>query len=419
MTLKSILGASTLLVMGASVAHAGGLDRTRLPYAALFESGRYVELGFSTVSPSVSGGYSATASSGALAGALGFTASDSTGGMAQSYQTYSLSYKADLSDKLSYGIFLNTPYGADSLYSQGLYSGLEAHWDSKQIAALLKYDLSGGFSVYGGLRYLESAPQINIPDAMISAGFLAQAQTLQQQAIAAAGAGNIALAGQLGAQATALANVAAQDLTYTAQGERTGDVGFILGAAYERPDIALRVGLTYEEGMTHSFRTVENLAPLGLVDFESVTEIEMPKSITLDFQSGIAADTLLFGSIKWTEWSVWEVRPAGYDGLFNDSVTGFDNNVLTYQLGLGRKINDNLSVFARATYEKANGGIASRLAPTDGTKGIGFGATWRQDNMKITGGVEYAKLGDAIDGSGTVFEGNKAVGVGISVGFTF
>lgn len=417
MTLKSILGASTVLVMGASVAHAGGLDRSRLPYAALFESGRYVELGFSTVSPSVEGTYPAQIAG--LAPLLGFAHSGGTGNMAQSYQTFSFAYKADLSEKLSYGIFLNTPYGADALYSQGFYNGLEATWNSRQITGLLKYDLNGGFSVYGGLRYLESEPNIVIPDALLSAGVLQDAQALQQQALEAAGAGNLPLALQLGTQATALSNLAAQDLTYTAKGDKTGDVGFIIGAAYERPDIALRVGLTYEQGMTHKFRTVENLAPLGIVDLESVTEIEMPQSVTLDFQTGVAADTLLFGSIKWTEWSVWEVRPTGYDQAFGSEVTGFDNDVLTYQLGLGRKINDNLSVFARATYEKANGGVASRLSPTDGTKGIGIGATWRQDNMKITGGIEYAKLGNAVDGTPTAFQGNKAVGVGISVGFTF
>ena len=188
------------------------------------------------------------------------------------------------------------------------------------------------------------------------------------------------------------------------------------------PDIALRVGLTYESGVTHDFATAE-LFSGPAPDGSSTTEIEIPKSVTLDFQSGIAKDTLLFGSLKWSEWSTWSVSPPIYQavipGTANDVITNFDNDVLTWQLGVGRRINENLSVFARATYEKANGGISSRLAPTDGTKGIGIGATWRQDNMKITGGIEYAKLGDAIDSVGTVFEGNKAVGVGISVGFTF
>ena len=141
--------------------------------------------------------------------------------------------------------------------------------------------------------------------------------------------------------------------------------------------------------------------------------------MTLDVQSGIAANTLLFGSVKWSEWSVWHVDPALFNTLTGGEVTGFENDVITYQLGIGRKINDNLSVFARVGYEKPSGDVASRLSPTDGMSSIGLGGSWTQNNMKITGGVEYVKLGDAVDGSGTVFSGNTAVGVGVSVDFTF
>ena len=108
----------------------------------------------------------------------------------------------------------------------------------------------------------------------------------------------------------------------------------------------------------------------------------------------------------------WEVRPTGYNGVFNSDITSFDNDVITYQIGLGRKLNDNWSVFTRASYEKANGGIASRLAPTDGQSTFGIGGTYTRDNLKITGGVEYIRIGGAVDGSGTVFEGNDGMVLG-------
>jgi long-subunit fatty acid transport protein len=147
----------------------------------------------------------------------------------------------------------------------------------------------------------------------------------------------------------------------------------------------------------------------------------MPKSIALDFQSGIAKDTLLFGSIRWTEWSAWHVRPPRYFGAVGDEITGFDNDVLTYQLGVGRRLNENFAVFARIGYEKANGGDASRLAPTDGSRSIGIGGTYTKDNLKITGGIEYVKLGDATDSAPTrtVFSGNDAIGFGVTVGIRF
>ncbi len=381
------------LAMTTGLAQAGGIDRSSLPYSILFEEGRVMQFGLSTVNPGVSGTYSPTLTF------LGGT--PDTGDMAESYRTYTFAYKADLNDKLSYGIFLNTPYGADANYKSGFYTGLEAHWQSEQLAALLKYQVADRMSVYGGLRYVRSRADIAIPDSLIRGG-------LRQAGLA----GN--------AQAAALAAGAPMGtLAYTADGETDGQLGIILGAAYEIPDIALRVGLTYESSVTHSFRTTEAIAAVPSISGVGTTNVEMPQSVTLDFQSGVAKDTLVFGSIKWSEWSKWEVRPPGYNALTGSDITSFDNNVITYSLGVGRKINDNLSLFARIGYEKANGGVISRLSPTDGLHSIGVGGSWTKDNFKITGGVEYVKLGDATDGSETQFTNNEAVGVGMSVLFSF
>ncbi len=385
--MKTMLGATTALVVGTLTAQAGGIDRSRIAYSALFEAGRYIELSFSNVKPEVTGTYTGAAA------ALG----TQTGNMAGSYTNLSFAYKADINDSLSYAIFINTPYGADASYSQGFYSGLTATWESQQIAAILKYKIDENISVYGGLRYLESQAQIALPDRLIRAGLLA------------AGGAGAALAGA----------APAGTLAYSAGSDKDGQVGWIVGAAYERPDIALRVGLTFESGVSHSFATRETLAAVGSVNAAGVTNVEIPDAITLDFQTGIAADTLLFGSVRYSEWTVWEVRPPVYNATFNDNITDFDNNVVTWQLGVGRRLNENLSVFARATYEKANGGVASRLAPTDGSTGFGLGATWRQDGVKVTGGLEYVKLGDAVDGSGTRFAGNSAIGFGLTLGYSF
>ncbi|MCZ8152445.1 MAG: outer membrane protein transport protein [Rhodobacteraceae bacterium] len=382
--MKTMLGATTALVVGTLTAQAGGIDRSRIAYSALFEAGRYIELSFSNVKPEVTGTYTGAAA------ALG----TQTGNMAGSYTNLSFAYKADINDSLSYAIFINTPYGADASYSQGLYTGLTATWESQQIAAVLKYKIDENISFYGGLRYVESEAQIALPDQLIRAGLAA--------------AGN------------PLAGLApAGTLAYSATGAKDGQVGVIVGAAYERPDIALRVGLTYESGVSHSFATRETFVAAGAVNAAGVTNVEIPDAVTLDFQTGIAADTLLFGSVRYAEWTVWEVRPPVYNANFNDNITDFDNNVVTWQLGVGRRLNENLSVFARATYEKANGGVASRLAPTDGSTGFGLGATWRQDGVKVTGGLEYVKLGDAVDGSGTRFAGNSAIGFGLTLGYSF
>ena len=387
--MKHLAAAAGLLALSANAVTAGGIDRSRLNYGILFEKGNYGELGFSSVSPDVSGTYIPAFGGG------------STGDMAGGYRTYSLSYKQDINDKLSFGLFVNTPYGADANYTKGPYTGLRANWDSTQLAALVRYEATPAVSVYGGLRYVRSKADINIPDALIRGG------------LAKAGAAGNAEAAAIAAGAPA------GTLNYTAVGESDGRFGYIIGAAYEKPEIALRVGLTYESAIKHKFRTTESIAAIPSISGVGTTEVEMPKTLTLDFQSGIAKNTLLFGAIRWSEWSVWKVRPKGYGALFGQDITNFENNVLTYQLGIGRKINENWSVFARASYEDAKGGIASRLSPTDGQKSFGIGGSYTKDALKITAGLEYVKLGDAVDGSGTAFAGNHAVGFGLSVGYRF
>ncbi len=393
--MKHLATAASLLALSAGAVTAGGIDRSRLNYGILFEKGSYVEFGASRVSPDVSGTFAA-----ALGGI-------STGDMAGNYATFSLSYKQDINDKLSFGLFVNTPYGADASYQTGVYNGLRAQWDSNQIAGILRYEVTPAISVYGGLRYVQSKATISIPDTLIRGG-LAQA------------AANPNLSAERRAQAGALAGGAPPGtLAYEASGASDGRFGYVIGAAYEKPEIALRVALTYESGITHKFNTTEFIAAVPSISGNGVTEVEMPKSITLDFQSGIAKDTLAFGSIRWSEWSVWEVRPPGYNALTGSDITSFENDVITYQIGIGRKLNDNWSIFTRASYEKANGGVSSRLAPTDGQSTFGVGGTYTKDNLKVTGGVEYIRVGDAVDGSNTQFGSNDGIGFGLSVGYRF
>ena len=150
--MKYIISAVGALALTTSLAHAGGIERSGSNYSALFDKGRVMTLGFSNATPSISG-------------VLGPFA---TGNMAESFSTLSFSYKADVNDKLSYAIFMNTPFGADAHYTTGAYTGLEAHWQSNQLAALLKYQLTDRASVYGGLRYVTSSATIYIPAQMLN-----------------------------------------------------------------------------------------------------------------------------------------------------------------------------------------------------------------------------------------------------------
>lgn len=395
------------LAVAAGGAQAGGIDRILNPYGVLFEEGNYVELSFTSLSPQVSGTYPAAAGGG------------STGDMAEDSTYLSFAYKHQFTDQFSLALFQNQPYGALADYGLGFYTGLEATWISDQTALVGRYKFDSNWSVHGGLRYVNSNANITIPDQLNRAGFQSAANQLNSVPASALNAAQTAQLAQLNAALAAPAGA----LTYTATGtDYDAQVGYILGVAYERPEIGLRVALTYESEITHEIATQETWAgPFALTGgtFNGTTEIIIPQSIKLDFQSGVAQNTLVFGYLRWSEWSKWSVAPQGYFGVTGSEITGFDNDVMTYQLGVAHRFNDTLAMFGRVTYEKANGGIASRLSPTDGSTSYGFGVRLSHENVNVTAGVEYAKLGDAVDSSGTVFEGNDLVGFGVTVGVRF
>lgn len=454
--MKTDLTLAAALMLTTTVASAGGIDRTLTEYASLFEVGNYAELSYAAVQPNVTGTYSAPLV------ALGGTTS--TGVMSQDFSTLSGSMKYDLTPRLALGLFFNQPFGTEAYYPDGANRGLMAEWESNSQAIVMKYQVTPNISVYGGVRSIESQASILIPNQLIAApiaqaqsdGALQLAQGANQAAagaqlaadnaaLAAAG-GDAATAAELGAQALALGaqaqslgaqaqalgaqaqmtadtisvstNATTGPFTYRAETEKDRQTSYIVGAAYERPQIALRVALTYEQGYTHSFETVETLAATQL-NLTSTTDVEMPDVYTLDFQTGVAKDTLVFGSIRHATWGNWEVRPVGYEALASDNVADFESDVTTYRIGVGRQINDAFSGFARITYEARSDDTPSPLAPVDGSTAFGIGGSYVRDAFRITAGVEYITFGDTTDDTGTVFANNDAVALGLSVGYRF
>ncbi|MDA7426991.1 outer membrane protein transport protein [Primorskyibacter aestuariivivens] len=396
--MKYVLGTAVMASFVASIASAGGIERARPAYNILFEDGNYAQFSFSQINADVSGDYSATA---AFIGG-----SSSTGDMSNVERQIGFGLKLQLTDRLDAAVLLSQPYGADAVYGRGFYEGLTAQWNSTAVDTVLKYQINERMSIYGGASLLTSSADIMIPVAL---GNIAS----DPDGPAALGGGPL--------PGSIVSDYAASSSTET-------DVGYVLGAAYEIPDIALRVALTYRSAITHDFDAQESYTQLTLpggvptftpVNTTTDTSIEMPQSWTLDFQSGVAPKTLVFGSVKWTEWSKWEVRPGAYEAETGSDIVSFENDVFTYQLGVGRQVTENLSLFARVGHETKKGGTASRLSPTDGYTSVGFGGSYQLGQAKITAGIEHAWLGDAETSTPTDFTGNTATGFGLTVGFAF
>lgn len=342
-----ITAAGIVLALTSSTALAGGIDRSGQPIGFIFEKGNVVELSYGSVSPSVSGVFTHP-----LAGAL------PSGDVAPSYGVASMSLKYDVNEKLSLGLLLDQPYGANVSYNTAgypLHTSI-AKVKSTAISVLGRYKFSENVSAHVGLRSV-TADGVYDP-----AG------------------------------------------PYASTYSKDSDLGYLVGVAYEKPEIALRVALTYASAVDFAMDgTAGDLTA------------EMPKSVNLDFQSGVAANTLVFGSIRWADWTSAHIT---------DSVAGtivdYDDDVITYSLGVGRKFSESFSGALTLGYEKSTGTLASNLSPTDGYFSVGVGGTYTKDNMKITAGVRYVDIGDATtEIIGANFSGNKALAVGLKVAFTF
>lgn len=282
-----------------------------------------------------------------------------TGDISPSYTQLSVAYKRDLSDKLSLGVQIDQPYGAHVQYPP-LLGGGYAELTSSSINVISRYKFDGGFSAHAGLSYVTIDGRIFVPTSGVAA------QTFSADA----------------------------------------DVAYMAGVAYERPDIALRVALTYFSGSDHSLDS-----SLG-----TVGTINPGQAVNLDFQTGIAANTLIFGQIRWVDWTDTRVVVPPADPLIS-----YAEDRVTYTLGVARKFNDTWSGALTLGYEEDQGNIQSTLSPTDGFMSVGLAAIYTQDNIKVTTGIRYVELGDAVTPSGVLgpFTDNTALAVGVKVGWSF
>ena len=197
------------------------------------------------------------------------------------------------------------------------------------------------------------------------------------------------------------------------------EIGYVYGAVYTRDDIAMRVELTAETSTDFELATTNTgLAGVG-GSATGTTKGSTPDYLNLYFQSGIAADTLVYGSVRTANWSENQL----YVYPYSDPTSSFTDSS-TYSLGLGRKFTDNFSGSVSLSGEpKGESAGSSLLSLTNGYQGITLGGKYTIDNMSITGGYNYTQLGDKsvtpTGGATGEFTDNTITGLGIRVGFKF
>ena len=352
------------LCVSSTALMAGGMERTALSTGFMYENGGYAEVAYS------SRDYTVTAPTFAPDESV---IEDQTG--------FSLATKFDVTETLSFGL---------SQYNQA--------------GVGLNYQGAGGTGAVGAV--LNSVgPKVSLDiDALVLLGRYALSENysfmlgMKNSTIKDATADIFKTAG-----ATTAASVTGKTASSS-----------VAAIAYEQPEIALRVEYIYEADVSFSLDTTG-----GLNAGTGTTQGSLPDYQTINFQTGIAADTLAFGSIRMADWKNHQLAVAPQ--TLAAPTSSFTNST-TYSLGVGRKVSDDLSLSLSTNWEngtEASG--TSLLSPTNGYTGYSLGAKYNMDNLTLSGGVNYTTFGDKTITSTIAdeFSGNSVLSYGIKVGVNF
>jgi long-chain fatty acid transport protein len=171
--------------------------------------------------------------------------------------------------------------------------------------------------------------------------------------------------------------------------------GFRFGAAYEIPEIALRAQLMYRSAVEHtpdgSFTFAGGVLP-------SVGLGTLPQSVELNLRSGVAPGWLVFGSVKWTDWSVLQTLDytisAGAPGISGPKIKEFYfRDGWTVTAGVGHAFNEKVSGALQLTWDRGVSTTEDHLTDT-WTLGAGVGLKDALGGeLRFGAGISYLTAG--------------------------
>jgi len=410
MKLNAIQHALLLSLLPSTSVFAAALDRSGQSIAPFLQPGNYFEAGISVLDPDVSGKD---------------TSQNDTGDMANYYYSPNAALKLQATEHFSIGLIYDQPYGANAQYSGKnnfvenrpvpFKGGTSVTVDTEDLNLILGYQPNQNWNIYAGAVY----------------------QTLNSTVLLR-GTSYSAYNG------------------YDFKTGRDEAVGWLVGVAYQIPEIALKTSLTYRAKITHEMNAYEKHGAAGMTGsaaFDAAlnninntqgnpTEITTPQSVNLDFQTGIMANTVAFANLRWVNWKDFSIRPYKFGAASvlapvvnkTGKKDGFDlvaytEDQYSINAGVGRKINDHWAGNVSVGWDSGAGNPVTTLGPTEGYWNVGVGVQYSPaPNYFIAGGVKYLWLGDAKAQSGSQFntsgyvaefEDNNAIAYGLKIGYKF
>ena len=501
MKLKNLPLAIIVATLPTTGVFAAALDRSGQSISSFLQPGNYFEAGISILDPTVEGKEAGTSN----------TRRDISD-MGDDYYFPSAAIKLQPTDKFSFGLIYDKPFGADAKYSgenvfvsdstntildPASLSAIRTSTIEKTFGALTAQQRVGAVLQAQGVDITSPVGQAKLAGTL--AAYNADAATkatidaaVKQGVTTKVDAGLAQVNGTLGKGGTQV-KVDTQNLSmifgfqpipsinlyaggvyqtikgsvslrgqayslyngYDANIKETGSVGWLAGAAYQIPEIALKASVTYRSKINHDVNVNESVPTLGALSLlgpngaaaatsiaaaNGDTRITTPQSVNLDFQTGVMANTIAFANLRWVNWKDFSIQPLKFGkisqviGSLVNRPNGFNlveysDDQISATVGVGRKLNDQWSGTVAVGWDSGAGNPVSTLGPTEGYWNLGLGVQYSPTPQTfIAGGVKYFWLGDAKAQTGAQsggsdyvaeFSDNNAIAYGLKIGYKF
>lgn len=286
------------------------------------------------------------------------------------YWSHSGAVKLDLTDQLSFAFILDQPINSEAKIEEVLDSifGLVFVRDpeefveikTQQASAILAYDVTPNFKLYGGVRSQEVEFE-----STLGLGRVYPAEGFQFP------------------------------LTFPPPPFTDREHGYVVGAAFDWPEHDLRLALTRYSEISYNidvrgFFSDLSPAPDGKLRYST------PEWVQLDFQVGVTPTTQLFGFVKRTygadtafAFDVFGAVPPGHD-----PIAGLTGDFWTYNLGVAQQFTDRFAGAFSVTYEPKSDAHLVDVLPYNGLMKGTAALSYDFNNFNVMGAISYTELGD-------------------------
>lgn len=340
--------------------YAAGLERSPQQIDALFEQGTYAEVGYTHISPDVTG-------------------KDTNGNhisdMAEDFQSLNYAVKTDLASNLRVAVIYDEPFGAKVKFEgdnnfiakdrPAEDANTRVNVKSKNVTALLGYNLNKNVMIYGGPALQELEAEIHL-----------------------------------------------RGLTYAANSGYNNTfsdiaVGWVAGMSYAKPEMGILASLTYRSEIEHK-TTIQEDVPLADIVFagdyshSNRGSITTPESVNLNLQTGLNQTTALYAKVRYVPWSDFAFYPPILKAATTAALgkglplVDYSDDQTSVEIGLGKRLALNLAISISGLWDSGAGDPAPTLGPVNGYWGTGLAAKYNfNKKLAFSVGGRYMWFGDA------------------------